>query len=112
MTTPTNEQCDKVTTPNYRCWFHKGHDGACRLEYAHRMDAYYYSFEPTGIDVVDRILSAVASAGKGFHHTESWGDEVDYLGGVPAFRGTSYVEWIQNAANDAAEAFRQKEPSR
>ena len=71
-----------------------------------RMDAYYYGFEPTGDEQIDRILSAVACAGKAFHHTESWGEEMTYgtpNGAPEAFlRGKTPVEWIQNAANDAA----------
>ena len=39
-----------------------------------RLDSYYFSFEPTGCDPVDAILEAVARAGKGYHHTESWSD--------------------------------------
>lgn len=39
-----------------------------------RMDAYYYSFRHTGLAVIDRILSAVATAGKAYHHTEEWGE--------------------------------------
>jgi len=64
-----------------------------------RMDAYYYSFDPTGVDLLDKVLSSVALAGKAFHHTEDWNDQVapsgDHTGGSPA-------EWIQNAANEAA----------
>jgi hypothetical protein len=72
-----------------------------------RMDAYYYGFEATGVEAIDRILSAVASAGKSYHHTESWCDDTDppeYL------RGANPVEWIQNAANDAAVAFQAAAP--
>lgn len=66
-----------------------------------RMDAYYYGFDPTGNDVIDRILSAVACAGKAFHHTECWTEETTaYVGHV----GKTPIEWIQNAANDAAKA--------
>lgn len=39
-----------------------------------RMDAYYYSFRNTGLAVIDSILSAVATAGKAYHHTEEWGE--------------------------------------
>lgn len=66
-----------------------------------RMSAYYYGFELTGVREVDEILSAVACAGKGYHHTESWGDEED--GGGP-----SYAELIQEAADRAAAAFRRR----
>lgn len=40
-----------------------------------RMDAYYYGFNRTGFGPVDAVLSAVAVAGKGSHHTQSWGDD-------------------------------------
>lgn len=43
-----------------------------------RMDAYYYGFDRTGVDEIDAVLSAVAIAGKGSHHTESWGDASSY----------------------------------
>lgn len=55
------------------------------------MDAYYYGFTPTGCLPVDRILSAVASAGQGYHNTEDWNE------GNP-----SPVEKIQAAADEAA----------
>ena len=61
-----------------------------------RMLAYYYGFEATGVEAVDRILSAVAVAGKGSHHTESWEEN-------------GYIHAIQVAANDAAEAFQVRE---
>lgn len=64
-----------------------------------RFDAYYYSFEPTGVEQIDRILSAVACAGKAFHHTADWNDEADKR---PGLDGTTPIEWIQNAANAAA----------
>jgi hypothetical protein len=75
-----------------------------------RLDAYYYGFTRTGHEGIDRILSAVACAGKAFHHTNQWTDEV--WDGTPRdkrpapyepfLRGWTPVEWIQNAANDAA----------
>lgn len=74
-----------------------------------RMDAYYYGFEPTGVREIDVILSAVANAGKGYHHTRGWTDED--MGDQPPFRGKSYVDWIQNAANDAAAAWKARESS-
>ncbi|MEN2749366.1 hypothetical protein [Sphingomonas sp. T9W2] len=58
------------------------------------LDAYYYGFEPTGNADVDRILGAVAWAGKSYHHTEDW-DET-------AITGVSCVDNIQNAAALAA----------
>jgi hypothetical protein len=38
------------------------------------MGAYYYTFDTTGCEPIDRILSAVAIAGKCAHHTESWNE--------------------------------------
>jgi len=67
-----------------------------------RMEAYYYVFHPTGVDCIDKILSAVACAGKAFHRTEDWNDDAC----VPKYHtGQNPVEWIQNAANQAARAF-------
>ena len=64
-----------------------------------RMDAYYYSFERTGVGIIDDILSAVAVAGKAYHHTESWSDTDEYT-------PVSHTERIQQAAHTAAEALR------
>lgn len=67
-----------------------------------RMKAYYYAFTPTGVPAIDRILSAVACAGKAYHGTECWNDECCY---TPAGHvGKTPVEWIQGAADDAARA--------
>jgi hypothetical protein len=63
-----------------------------------RMDAYYYGFSQTGIREIDLILSAVACAGKAFHHTESWNDEWEY----EPHEGATPVAWIQNASEKAA----------
>ena len=64
-----------------------------------RMEAYYYEFYPTGVDCIDKILSAVACAGKAYHHTEEWCKDCypwdDHVGYTP-------VDWIQNAANEAS----------
>jgi hypothetical protein len=68
-----------------------------------RMDAYYYAFRPTGIPEIDLILSAVACAGKAYHHTECWQDECEW----EPHEGTSPVAWIQNAADKAAKALEQ-----
>ena len=65
-----------------------------------RMDAYYYSFEPTGNSAIDTILSAVACAGKAYHHTDCWQDETRPY--EDAHTGDCPVDWIQNAANKAA----------
>lgn len=72
-----------------------------------RMDAYYYGFEPTGVGIVDRILSAVAYAGKAYHNTSDWADndpgDWPYL--LPD-GGDSAEQAIQNAAIAAAAAIR------
>ena len=65
-----------------------------------RMNAYYFSFEPTGARSVDRILSAVACAGKAFHYTEDWTSACGAY--MSETRGDSCREWIQNAATEAA----------
>lgn len=62
-----------------------------------RMEAYYYGFDRTGVWVIDRILSAVATAGKRAHHTDTWND--------PPWHdenGQSITEMIQEAANASA----------
>jgi hypothetical protein len=63
-----------------------------------RMGAYYYGFAQTGARVVDKVLSAVACAGKAFHHTSEWNDDAKWDGHT----GETPVDWIQNAADEAA----------
>lgn len=67
------------------------------------MSAYYYCFSKTGVEAVDKILSAVACAGKAYHHTDQWNDECYYI--PTGHSGKSPIEWIQNAANEAAKTF-------
>ena len=72
-----------------------------------RMDAYYYSFTPTGVALIDSILSAVAVAGKGAHHTETWDETVYYHGYYDRLGFTdvySAVDLIQRTADRAADA--------
>ena len=61
-----------------------------------RMSAYYYQFESTGVRPIDEILSAVACAGKAFHHTSCWGTIQE--------DGTE-TKKIQDAAIKAANAY-------
>lgn len=75
----------------------------------YRMDAYWYGFSPTGLDIIDTILSAVACAGKGYHSTEQWNEDSDPR--HDRLRGTTPVAHIQNAANDAAAAIRAASPA-
>ena len=63
-----------------------------------RMSAYYYSFNPTGVPAIDKILSAVACAGKSYHHTEDWNEVAEWEPNT----GKTPAAWIQNAANEAA----------
>lgn len=72
-----------------------------------RMDAYYYGFDPTGVPEIDRILSAVACAGKAYHHTEDWDEEISSPERYGEhIQGNTPSKWIQNAANDAAYSFK------
>lgn len=61
-----------------------------------RMRAYYYGFKETGVREVDELLSAVAIAGKAFHSTDQWQDEV-------YDEEFSVVDLIQDRANVLAE---------
>ena len=70
-----------------------------------RMQAYWYEFEPTGVKEIDLILCAIATAGKANHHTASWVD--DSYKKYPDVEGGTPEEWIQNAANNAAESIRE-----
>ena len=61
------------------------------------LDAYYYSFEPTGNKEIDSVLQAVASAGGLFHNTDQWSESHDWIND-----GVSAADMIQNAANKSA----------
>ena len=63
---------------------------------------YYIGFEETGVPAVDRLLAALGHAGKGYHNTEMWNEELDY----GTFAGASFADVIQAAANEAAEEIR------
>lgn len=58
------------------------------------LDAYYYSFEPTGCDEVDAILEQVAQAGAGYHSTADWKDKYA--------DGSSPVSNMQRASEESA----------
>ncbi|WAG76990.1 hypothetical protein LMK08_16575 [Metapseudomonas furukawaii] len=60
------------------------------------LDAYYYSFDPTGCDLVDAVLEQVARAGKAFHCTSDWNED--------DFDGQSPVAKTQAAANASAQS--------
>lgn len=69
------------------------------------MRAYYWTFEPTGEICADRILSAVASAGKAAHNTSEWANEND--GRYYGQEGARPWEWIENAAKATAQEVRE-----
>lgn len=71
-----------------------------------RMDAYYYGFARTGCGAIDRILSAVAWAGKAYHHTEDWND---YAEPPDGHEGFTPADWIQSAADAAAAVLKRLE---
>jgi len=71
-----------------------------------RMDGYYIGFDYTGFPVVDKILGAVACAGKAYHHTDCWNDETEPY---DDHTGSNPNEWIQNAADEAADALDARE---
>jgi hypothetical protein len=66
---------------------------------------YYIGFEATGVPEIDRLLAALGWAGKAYHHTEGWNDELDWDYG-PLAKGSTCSDLIQRAANDAAAAIR------
>lgn len=81
-------------------------DAAGTLPADARMDAYYFGFDRTGVDEIDAVLSAVAIAGKGSHHTESWADSGSawfYTGreGLPDAEGAA--ELIEETAKQSAQ---------
>jgi hypothetical protein len=63
------------------------------------MNAYYYSFERTGVESIDRILAEVAWAGKAQHSTEDWA----------SYGSPTVVDNIQAAADLAASEVRSAE---
>ena len=69
------------------------------MEKPRRFDGCHISFSQTGVSAVDKILSSVAFAAKGYHHTEGWSEEIaDYGDNV----GGSYEAWIENSAKECA----------
>ena len=58
------------------------------------IQSYYFAFDETGCSEVDSILRAVARAGKLYHHTEGWRDDLG--------NGETCEVNIQRAAQRAA----------
>jgi hypothetical protein len=69
------------------------------------LQAYYFGFSPTGCEPVDRILAAVASAGKSAHNTADWNDP------DASWHSETAIEAIQRMADEAAESFRATPPA-
>ena len=65
---------------------------------------YWIYFNNTGVDCIDEILSAIGHAGKAYHNTEGWNESTSYANED----GPTHVDLIQDAANKAALAFREK----
>lgn len=65
----------------------------------------YLTYDSTGIKEVDELLGAIEKAGKAFHHTDQWDDEIGemYVGTV----GNTPNEWIQNKADALAKYIKQ-----
>lgn len=76
-----------------------------------RMDAYYYSFDRTGLAVIDRILSEVADAGKAYHYTEEWMTDYDEPRWARHWEygptSACHADRIQHLANEGAKAVRE-----
>lgn len=70
-----------------------------------RMQGYYIGFDSTGLAVVDRILSAIAQAGKAYHNTDMWQEVMEYDYGLIR-KGETCEDAIQRAANEAAATIR------
>lgn len=64
-----------------------------------RMRAYCFSFDATGEQSIDLVLSAVACAGDMYHHTEGWNLQTE---AYEPHTGKTPVEWIQRAGDSAA----------
>ena len=64
------------------------------------LNSYYFSFEKTRNEKVDNLLYAICRAGKAFHSTSQWNDEVGEI--YKNVKCDTPIEWIQNAANDIA----------
>ncbi len=69
-----------------------------RRSHGRQFDGYYIHFETTGVEDVDEVLRAVAYAGKSYHNIEGWADDENKQD------GKTCVEWIQEAAQNAADA--------
>ena len=70
----------------------KGDDG---------LSAYYYHFDSTGCELVDRILQAMAGAGATSHNTDEWGESYDQY--------MSPRDSIQLVAQEVADEFLRRE---
>jgi len=57
----------------------------------------YLHYDKTGVPEVDEIIEALEDAGNAFHHTDGWGDKLEWLD------GESHNEIIQQKLKACAE---------
>ena len=68
----------------------------------------YIVFDSTGNKDVDSLLSTIALAGKAFHDTSQWTDEVSDMYDQKVV-GEAPLDWIQNRANELAKKLNEME---
>ena len=64
----------------------------------------YLRFNSTNNELVDRLLFVLECAGSSYHHTEYWSETDEFSG-----QTKSYLEQIQEAAQDIADYIKEKE---
>lgn len=65
------------------------------------LESYYFGFTATGIFEIDHVMYAIARAGKTFHSTSQWQDELP-VGYYSNLEGETPEQWIQNSFNKLA----------
>ena len=68
----------------------------------------YIVFDSTGNKDVDSLLSTIELAGKAFHDTSQWTDEVSDMYDQKVV-GEAPLDWIQNRANELAKKLNEME---
>lgn len=67
---------------------------------------YNDGYEPTGVQVVDDLLAAIAWASDWLHDSTRWGEEIDISSYGPLRKGENFADLIQSIANDGADEIR------
>ena len=70
------------------------------------LSPYYYGFQATGVDCIDRILEAISIAGKAYHNTSEWGESSEY----DNKKSPTFWELIELKAHEAAKEFQKLTP--